>query len=156
MSRTENTLRRPKIIAPILIIVGVCVHLDLGSAQRSGVGYDLTVRIVNEGKPIRWTACQPFEDRESAQHAVREHRRNRHFFPVGPSMIFGEPKPFTGAPLTVRVSASRVRTRMGRELSRSQDRYLAIVAELQDGERIGKVVEIPDERESKEMTVTVP
>jgi hypothetical protein len=155
MPRTENTLRRPKIIAPILIIVGVCVHLDRGSSQWSEVRYDLTVRVLNEGKPIRWTVCRSFERREDAQHAVREHR-NRHSFPPGPSMIFGEFKPFTGASLTVRISASRVRTRSGRELSRSQDRYLAFVAELQDGERVGKVVDIPDERESKEMTVMVP
>ena len=65
-------------------------------------------------------------------------------------------EPFTGAPVTVFVPLSGHVSMCGRELSRMQFRYLAVIGQLQDGRRVGKVMVIPDSRVAQTLSVSFP
>ena len=64
--------------------------------------------------------------------------------------------PFRGEPLSVKIGISERVSGFGRTLSYSQHRFLVVLAEWPDGRRVCKVVEIPEVRVSKEVTVELP
>ena len=115
-------------------------------------GYQLTVRVERpEGRP-RSVSVEAHGQRKDADYAV-EH--------LLPPESLSSPRcavadPFDGRPLTVWVPTSGRVSPFGRELQRMQFPYLAVVATLPDGRRVGKVVAIPDGRVSQEVTVTLP
>jgi hypothetical protein len=63
---------------------------------------------------------------------------------------------FVGPSQTVSVPTSGRLSPCGRELQRFQFRHLVVIAQLNDGRRFGKVISIPDTRESREVSVSVP
>ncbi|MBX7102568.1 MAG: hypothetical protein K1X57_00700 [Gemmataceae bacterium] len=113
-------------------------------------GFDLTVRIeCPEGRPLAVT-CEAFGRREYAEEAVA------HLLPPESRSWSTVVDPFDGQPITVQVAVSGRDSPFGRELRRSQFPFLAVIAVLPDGRRVGKVVDIPDGRVSREVSVALP
>jgi hypothetical protein len=112
--------------------------------------FDLTVRVESAGDRPRSVTCEAFGRREYAEAAVADG------LPPESRKWSTSADPFDGQPLTVRVAVNGRESPFGRELRRSQFRYLAVVAVLPDGQRVGKLAEIPDGRVSREVSVTLP
>ena len=143
---------RRKVVAVTLVIVVsavVWVYTSTTHIIWDG-GYDLTVRVSGDPGPPRSVSCETFGHRQDAEEAAA--RR----MPPGSRMWSTVADPFDGQPITVKVAVSGRDSMSGRELRRSQFRYLVVVAVLPDGQRVSKLVDIPDGRVSREVSVTVP
>jgi hypothetical protein len=113
-------------------------------------GYELAVHVSATAGPLRSVSCEAFSRAEDAQHALE------YTLPPETSTWSATADPFTGEVLKVRVPVSGRDSPCGRELRRFQFRYLLVIGHLQNGRRVGKVVEIPDGRVSREITVVLP
>jgi hypothetical protein len=112
--------------------------------------YDLTVRVSSTAGPLRSIRCEAFARREHAEELLERPA------PLGPRTWSVVADPFTGAPLRVPVRISGHESPSGREVSRFQFRHLAVIGELADGRQVGRLVEIPDCRVSREVSVALP
>jgi hypothetical protein len=110
--------------------------------------FDLTVHVSSSDGPLHSVSCQAFSRREDAEYVVK------HLLPPE-GLWFTVADPFDGQPLTVGVPLSGRVSPWGRELGRFQFKYLVVIGQLKDGRRIGKLVEIPDSRESREVSVAL-
>jgi hypothetical protein len=111
--------------------------------------FDLTVHVSSSAGPLRSVSCHACSRREDAEWIV-EHL-------MAESPIWSTTaEPFDGQPLTVPVPFTVRVSPCGRELRRSQHGYLVVLAQLNDGRRIGKRVEIPDIRLASAVTVSLP
>jgi hypothetical protein len=112
----------------------------------SSGSYDLAVRIeCSSGKP-KSVACSPFFSRESAEGVVAyEDPESPEWHSVA--------APFMGGVMTVSIPNGSRHSPMGRLVSYSQARYLGVVASLEDGRKVGCVVEIPNRGASNEIVV---
>jgi hypothetical protein len=70
--------------------------------------------------------------------------------------LFPPTTEFAGQPVIVGVQTSGRCSPCGRELARFQSSHLVVIGQLHDGRRFGKVVVIPDGRESSEVRVSLP
>jgi hypothetical protein len=113
-------------------------------------GFDLTVNVSSTAGPLHSVSCQAFGRREEADEALENLR------PPETRLWSAAADPFTGEPLTVFVPPSGRESPCGREPRRSQFRHLVVLGELRDGRRTGKLVEIPDGRVSREVSVRLP
>jgi hypothetical protein len=147
----ERVMRRVVLAVALLVVVGAAawVYTSTTHIIWDG-GYDLTVRVLSDAGPPRSVSCETFGRREYAEHAAA------HRLPPESQMWSAVADPFDGQPITVKVAVSGRESMSGRELRRSQFRYLVVVAVLPDGRRVAKVVEIPDGRMSRELSVTLP
>lgn len=142
---------RWKRIVAVIVLVSVCLweFIPVQVMIWDG-GFDLTVTVSSHAGPFRSVSCQAFGHRDSADYAVEQ------FLPMEADRWSTTVEPFTGAPLTVFVPLSGHMSMCGRELSRMQFRHLAVIGQLQDGRRVGKVVVISDCRVSQTISVTFP
>ncbi len=113
-------------------------------------GFDLTVNVSSTAGPLKSVSCQACGRREEAEEVLE------YLLPPDTRQWSAVADPFDGQPLTVQVPVSGRASPMGRELRRSQFRYLVVIGQLNDGRRVGKLVEIPDGRESREVSVSLP
>jgi hypothetical protein len=113
-------------------------------------GFDLTVHIESLGGQPQSVSCETFGRREYADEAVTR------LLPPQSRSWSAVADPFDGRPLTVGVAVGERESPFGRVLQRFQFRFMAVIAVMPDGSRIGKVVEIPDGRVSREVTVELP
>jgi len=112
--------------------------------------FDLTVRVSSADGPLRSVRCESFARREHAEELLERPG------PPGSRVWSVAAEPFAGEPLSVPVRVSGRESPCGREVGRYQFRFLAVIGELADGRRVGKLVEIPDCRVSREVSVVVP
>ena len=113
-------------------------------------GFELTVNVTTLGGPLRSVSCQAFGRRDEAEQIAE--------LLLSPySQTWSAVSdPFSGKPLKVQVAVSGRDSPSGRKLRRYQFRYLVVIGTFQDGRQVGKVVEIPDCRESREVNVSLP
>lgn len=142
---------RWKLIVAVIVLVSVCLweFIPVQVIVWDG-GFDLTVTVSSNAGPLRSISCQAFGHRDSADYAVEQ------LLPMEADHWSTHVEPFSGEPLTVFVPLSGRKSPSGRELSRMQFRHLAVIGQLQDGRRVGKVVVIPDCRVSHKVSVTFP
>jgi hypothetical protein len=133
----------------ILLIAGVLVWLGLeASTIMLGDGaFELTVNVSSTPGPPRSVECHACGRREQAAFVLEHGEQTRTWSTIA--------DPFTGGPLIVYVPVTTRSSRF-RQLSRSQFQWLVVIAELPDGRRVGKMVEIPDGRVSHEIRVDLP
>jgi len=110
--------------------------------------FKLIVHVSSDVGPLESVSCEAFDSQENARMAVEDLSPPRRWFATA--------APFTGQPITVGVPLSGTTSMSGRELSRIQFRHLVVIGQLQDGRRIGKLAEIPDDRVSRELQVSLP
>ncbi len=113
-------------------------------------GYDLTVNVTSEVGPLRSVSFKACGQREVADWILE----NPLHAEAQASVVAD---PFDGKPLSLSLPLSGRTSPLGRELRLSQQcRYLVVIGRLQDGRRLAKIVDIPDSRESREVSVSLP
>jgi hypothetical protein len=112
--------------------------------------FNLIVRVESPESRLQSVTCEAFGQREQADVAVA------YLLPPESKSWSTVADPFDGQPITVRVAVSGRLSLIGREIRRMQFRYLAVIAVLPNGHRMGKVVDIPDGRVCREVSVTFP
>ena len=142
---------RWRLIVTIIVLVSVFLweFIPVQVVVWDG-GFDLTVTVSSNAGPLRSVSCQAFGHRDSAEFAIEQ------LLPTEADHWSTHVEPFSGEPLTVFVPLSGRKSMCGRELSRMQFRHLAVIGQLHDGRRVGKVVVIPDSRESNTVSVSLP
>jgi hypothetical protein len=152
-SREKSAMWRKLFVVALLLLA--CAALWVYTSTTYIIwdgGFDLTVRVSsNPGWP-RSVSCQAFGNREDAE-VVLDHMLPTES-PLGSESAISDP--FNGEPLILIVPVSGRESMSGRQLSRFQFRWLVVIGVLQDGRRVGKLVEIPDGRESREVSVVLP
>lgn len=140
-------MRRGWIVVAVLVLGG-CVWVYTSAEWIIWDGAcQMTLRVSG---PVRSVGYEPFGHHADAEFAVRH---------AGPPKKWDwavTVEPFAGEPLEVYVPVSGRASMSGRELSRTQHRYLAVAGQLDDGRWVAKVVDLPDCRESREVSVTLP
>ena len=120
--------------------------------------YDLTVELKCTGAAIVRTSAQAFMTEESADKAVEELKNDRSprlkDLVVEPYM-YVIADPYEGKPMRLRLSISEGGSPL-RGYTDTQPEYLLVIADLSDGQRVFKVANIPNRKESRVMEVSVP
>jgi hypothetical protein len=144
-------MRRALLITAVLLGAGAlaCEFIPLGYSIWDG-DFDLRVNVSSTAGSLRAVTCQACSHSEEAEYILD------HLLPPETDLWSTVADPFDGQPLTVRVPVSGRTSPCGRELDRSQFRYLVVIGQLKDGRRMGKLVDIPDCRVSREVTVSLP
>jgi hypothetical protein len=144
-------LRAFLIIALVIVAGGLAWEfVPLQVAVWDG-GFDLAVNVSSTAGTLAAVRCEACSRREEAEFAL-EHPLS----PESHSWWSAVSDPFDGKTIMVRVPLSGKDSPCGRELSRFQFRYLAVMGQLQNGRHFGKLVEIPDSRVSREVSVSLP
>lgn len=112
--------------------------------------YDLTVNVSTSAGALRWVDAKAFPYEQAALSELADCSQ------PGGRWIPTEDLSFAGGSLKVSVQTSGHDSPLGRELKRYQYRYLVVFGELADGRQVGKVVEIPDGRMARQISVTLP
>lgn len=143
-------MRRKLIVIVVLMIAGVLlwVYTSMQYTIWDG-GFELTIHVSSDPGPPRSVSCQAFGSRQDAEYVL-----TRLIHPERLWSIVADP--FNGEALILNVPLSGHDSMSGRELVRFQFRYLVVIAVLPDGRRVGKLVEIPDCRVSREVSVVLP
>jgi len=146
-----EAVRRAFLIIAVLVVAGALAweFIPLQLTVWDG-GFDLTVNVSSTAGPLKSVSCQACGGRKEAEEVLE------HLLPPDLGSRSAVADPFDGQPLTVQVPVSGRASPIGRELRRSQFRYLVVIGQLNDGRRLGKLVEIPDGRESREVNVSLP
>jgi hypothetical protein len=138
-------------IAVIAIVAGLVLWpLSCGPITVWDGGFDLTVNVSVSAGTLRSVSCQVCGQKKEAEF-ILEHLVPPNFPPR--SCIAD---PFIGQTMIVDVPLSGRDSAFGRELQRTQFRYLVVIGQFDDGSTRGKLAEIPDCRISREVTVTLP
>jgi hypothetical protein len=142
---------RPALIVALLIIAGAMAWelVPFESTIWDGHFY-LTVHVGSTAGPLRTVSCQAFSRQEDAEYALEL------LLPPESPLWSAVADPFNGQTLRVDVPVSGRTSPLGRELRRSQFRHLLVIGQLQDGKRVGMLVEIPDSRLTREVHVSLP
>jgi len=146
------TMRRPIWIALLLIFVSALVVLLLGQVAVWDGEFPLSVRIENkQDLSIRAVRCEAFGHQAEAQYVVDQTIARQ------PCDLEMKEIPYAGDALEIHVPCfGKDLASLPIHISRGQFEYLAVVAELGDGTRLGKVAAIPDGRVSRSLTVELP
>jgi hypothetical protein len=144
-------MRRAILIIALLIVAGALAW-EFGPIKVTvwDGGFDLTVNVSSSTGPLRSVSCAAFSQHEDAEFVLE------HLLPPETRFCSTVADPFEGQPLIINVPVSGRDSPLGRELRRSQFRHLVVIGQLEGGRRIGKLVEIPDGRVSREVSVVLP
>jgi hypothetical protein len=144
-------MRRTLVIIAAVLTAGFLAweFVPLNVLHMDG-SFDLTVHVKSRAGQPRTVSCEAFGRREHADEALVV------LLPPESRMWSTVADPFDGQPLTVRVPVSCQESPLGREVRRSQFRYLVVIATMPDGRRLGKQVDIPNGRVSQEVSVILP
>jgi hypothetical protein len=152
-------MKRAMIVGAILLLVGFVMLADMCSWGISDGAYDLVVRVTPTDATPAWVVCFPFNTRPRAEQWLErlELAEKRVVW-----QAFEEPTyyadPFAGKPFLVYVGFGfHDSSLFGWSWNHSQSYHVVLIlAEMPDGRRVGKIVDIPDYRESREVRVTIP
>ncbi len=129
------------------LVIGGLAVFEFAREERWVGGYDLIVKIDPNGEPPTSVLC------------LASSRNDAEFMVNSPDPELNAKvnvKPFQGEPIRVLARVSGRYSFFALCKTRTQDQYLAVIALWPDGRRVGRVVEIPDGRESREITVSLP
>jgi hypothetical protein len=113
-------------------------------------GYDLTINVTSEAGPLHSVCCKACGQHEAADWVLEDPLHAE-----AQAAVFADP--FDGKPLSLYLPLSGRTSPLGRELRLSQQcRYLVVIGRLQDGRQLAKIVDIPDSRRSREVSVSLP
>ncbi len=107
----------------------------------------MTINVSSDAGSLHAVYCQPFRHREDAENYLKE--------PWPPENPNSVADPFDGKPLKAYMPIHG-REMFGIEYGIRKNQYLVLFGQFKNGQKVGKVVEIPDHRMSREGSVTVP
>jgi|GEM_PF-4881102 len=144
-------VKRLAIVVAIVLAAGVCLT-PVQTIWDDGL-WPLSVTVTSASSaPIASVSGQAFSSEESARYSLE------HLAPPDTRVHSAVADPYTGEPLAVPVPTS-LRTHSALTWSSSrynQMRQLLVIVQYQDGRRAGRLVEIPDLRESRSVLVEFP
>ena len=144
-------MRRPLVVAALLLFAGALLWVFTSATYIIwDGGFDLAVRVSCHPGPPRSVSCEACARRQDAEQVLE------HLQPPEAGSRSATANPFVGEPLIIKVPVSGRDAMSGRQLSRFQFGWLVVIAVLPDGRRVGKLVEIPDGRVSREVSVIFP
>src|SRR5689334_19463052 len=143
---------RGRVLFVVFLLAAAGFHLAAFPTTYACGGFELTVRVSSTPTPPRAVSCQTFNNRSVAEFVVENLLRPE----PGAGRWATVADPFAGEPLTVLVPVSTKSWMGGLRWRRMQFEYLVVIAVLPDGRQVGKVVDIPDGRVSREVSVEVP
>jgi hypothetical protein len=139
------------LILAALVVAGVLAWEFIPIQIRINDGwYDLTVRVSSTDEGLESVICQTFGRYEVAKETLEN------LLPPEAGSYTSVANPFVGAPLKVRAFSSYRESLFGRVLQQSQSEYLLVIGQFKDGQRVGKLVRIPDVGVSREISVELP
>jgi hypothetical protein len=142
--------RKPLAVVLVLVTGGLVWFYTSAQYIIWDGGFDLTVHVTSSAGPLRSVTCRAYGQRDDAEQAAK------YLLPPESDLWAAQADPFTGEPLTLNIPLSGRDSMSGRELSRFQFRHLVVIGQLQDGRRVSKLVEIPDCRVSRDVSVALP
>jgi len=137
------------IVGALVVAIGLILWLFPVRGQVLDGGFDLSVRVSSSAGPLRSVSCEAFGRRPEAEQTLEN------LWPPETRLWSAVTDSFAGEPLTVHVPVTVVALPWGQELQRRQLRFLVIIGQLADGRRVGKLVDIPDCQESREVNVVL-
>ena len=147
----SGSMMRQIVIGIVLLLSGAMAWVYTSMPHIIGDGsYDLTVHVSSNLGPPSAVSCEAFSRREHAEFALND------FLPSETKQHSATADPYNGQPLTVSIPVSDRTSMSGRELQRFQFRYLVVLAQMPDGRRVGKLLEIPDAGVAREVSVVLP
>jgi hypothetical protein len=151
------TMRKKIFVAILLICLGLVAweFIPIQVMVRDG-GYDLTVHVaVPPGDP-RLVQCGLYARKKDAEEGAELWLSDaiglKHT--AWTKAYFHDP--FDDRPFEFMVPTSGRVSPMGRSIASFRFQYLVVAAELESGERIVEIVEIPHPKVTREITVTLP
>jgi hypothetical protein len=143
--------RRTGVLLLLLLVAAVGLW-PVGTRWDDGL-WPLSVTVVSEsGAEITSVSCQAFSGPKGAESILED------LAPPDGSLYSAVQEPFRGEALVVRVPTSE-RTRSALLWSSrryGQFRQLVVIVQYRGGRREGRMVEIPDLRENRAVTVMFP
>lgn len=135
------------IAAGVLVVLFLVIEFGIGMI--SDGAFPLTVDVVSVDPPNRLSA-QVHAHHDDAVWASEQ----SHLYDDFRQVVTADP--YNGQPFEVRVECSYHASPLGRQTDWTQANYLVVLAEWDDGRRVSKVVEIPDGRTTRTMSVELP
>ena len=144
-------MRDSRIFVAILLVAGgLLLAASRGPYALWDGRFPLTVHLLSSSGCVQSVVCEPALNLRYAEDCLEELSTPESRSPSATLT------PYDGKPLEVWVPVSGKTSWTGRELERTLFRYLAVIVVLKNGERLGKVVEIPDGRRSRQINVAIP
>jgi hypothetical protein len=146
-----------QVVIIVVVLVAVAGLTSLSSTIEIWDGsYHLTIEVTAAAERPKWVWCHQTSDREHAERnlAVMLHAERKNF----ESWLDSDTAdPFNGQALTLNVWISgRDSPIFGSSEETQYRQFMVIIAEMQNGTRVGKIVEIPDHKVSKRVSVSIP
>jgi hypothetical protein len=156
--------RRPRhlvlwslMIACVLGLLGFVVWGYFEEYKLDSRGYFLIIHVECQRDRPKLVACiASFRLQQAQATADKINQYSFENAQIGRTMDSVVSDPFEGQPLKMENVYYHHTSYFGRTLSWSQNSFLAVYAEWPDGRKMCKVLEIPDARISKEMTIRLP
>lgn len=152
-NRKKHLIRRTIITTAVsgVIACGVYVSAYMPCICWDGIAH-VTVRVSVRSAPrsIRYTFVTERDNADGILSVAMLETNGRCL----KNLASGAKGEFANA--TIEVPFSGYSSICGRELNYSQDHFLVIVADLENGRRVGKVVPLPDLRYSRNVSVVLP
>lgn len=149
MSRTNRLLVRLLLLSIPISVIWVLAFLP--SMYWSG-RFDLSINISDFKNSVRAIRGATVGRVDEAKIAMQS--GNRGTVELDFKQLVADP--YHGGPLKIRGWQGGSYSTLGFEINHSQDEALVIVAQMADGSEVWKLVEIPEVRVSREVTVTLP
>jgi len=149
MSRTNELL-----IGLLLLITSFWLFwllVCLPSMYWTG-GFDLTIHITNPTSSVQSIHGATVDRVDEAKIVMQP--ANRRKVDLNLKQLVADP--YRGGPLKIRCWQGGSESYLGFETSHSQEKALILIAQMADGSEVWKLVEIPDNQVSREVTVTLP
>lgn len=139
------------VLGIVSIPVGGWLIYDYSQIALEDGGYQLRVDIATR-RSIREVRCYAAFERRYAEFVAND-ETDSSWNEIGHG---SRTTPYLGSPIEARINTWGRSTRSGRYLSKGQDKWLAVVAEFDDGTRQGAVVEVPEVTAGREVRVEIP
>ena len=136
-----------------IVAIIVFAVLAVGRSYRIEDGsYDLAISIVSrENRPVQWVYCVSFPKKEYAKYVEETSWRQLLEWPKDKEFW-----PGTIQPVILSIRFSTHTNHFGVQTADYQNRFLAVRVHYQDGEEVGRAVEIPHRKDARSITVEVP
>jgi hypothetical protein len=112
-------------------------------------GYDLTINVSSKAGLLHSVGCKACRQREEADLILEDPLHAEAY-----ASVIAEP--FDGRPLTLKLPLSGRTSPLGRELRLTRCQFLVVIGRLHDGRQLAKIIDIPDSRTSREVSVSLP
>lgn len=158
--RAKRLLFGSFLICCVLASLAFVLWGYFGEYELKTHGYFLIVQIESKEQPIILACFENFRKEQAAGWVENINRTSvqvvKNDLRWRSSTDSAVVHPFDGKPIKLENTCYDDRSLFGRTVNWSQNYYMTVYAEWGDGRKVCKIVEIPDARISKEMSIQLP